>query len=222
LSDYDEYASSSPADALQKAMAEMKQSKYDPNGTGKCTAAVCQNLRMIPADTDKPETNIIKQDAAKIGLDFKVETYSGDTAFAKCNDPKQKVAVCSGLQTAAGSPDAWGASTDLEPSYIGPNSCCNIGLIGVPTKQLKSFGYTVPQTTPDFTKDVDTCLQIDLGQARNQCFADMDKKASDLALKLPLVFPNQREIISDRVTNYTYDFYGYASLDRIALKQPNS
>lgn len=222
LKDYDEYASSSPADALAKAEAEMKQSKYDPGGTGKCTAAVCQNIRTIPADDGtQPDTNIIRQDVAKIGLDLKVEQYSADTAFGKCADPTEKVALCTGLSFGASSTDAGGLAGDLVTASIGPNSCCNVGLIGAGAKQLKGWGYTVGAPLKSFDAEYAKC-QAQAGAERTDCFVKMDVEESDLALSLPLLFPNQREIISDRVANYTYDFYGYASLNQIALAQPKS
>jgi peptide/nickel transport system substrate-binding protein len=215
LKDYDAYATSSPDEALQKAMDEMRQSKYDPGKTGKCTDPACDNIRAIPADTVKPETNIIRQDLAKIGLNLKVETYSADAAFGKCNDPEEHVALCTELSFGASVPDARGLASDVITANIGPNGCCNVGLIGVPKAQLQKFGYDA-EPTKSFDAEYDHCNSL-TGEQRNPCFAQIDKEVSDLATSVPLLFPNQREIVSDRVTNYTYDFYGYASLNRIAL-----
>src|SRR5437762_122556 len=47
LAEYDPYGSANETGDLQKAMAEMKQSKYDPNKTGKCTASACRSVLMI-------------------------------------------------------------------------------------------------------------------------------------------------------------------------------
>jgi len=216
LADYAEYATSSPEEALEKAMEEMRQSKYDPGKTGKCTEPACQGIRAIPSDTSRPESNIIRQDAAKIGLELKLEQYSDDTAFSKCNDPKEKIAICMGLSFGASAPDAGGFAGDLVTSAIGPNGCCNVGLIGVPADRLEGWGYE-GGPSKNFDADVDRC-QAMLGDERIECFAAIDVEESELALSLPLLFPNQREIISDRVTNYTHDFYGYASLNAIGLK----
>jgi peptide/nickel transport system substrate-binding protein len=219
LKDYTPYATSSDAEALQKALAEMKQSRYKTDASGKCTDPVCQNIRTIPGDMDKPDTNIIRQDVAKIGLNLRVENYSGDTAFGKCNDPTQHVALCTAWGFGAGAPDAWGEASNLTTAAAGPNGCCNIGNIGLSAAALKRLGYPNAPGTHNFDAEVDHCAAIAIGASRNDCFAAIDREATDLALRLPVLFPNQREIIGDRVTNYTYDFYGYASLDRIALKQ---
>lgn len=222
LTDYDEYASASPEEALEKALEEMKQSKYETDAEGKCTDPVCDGLRIVPSNPDRPETNIIVQDLRKIGINARLETYSDDTAFAKCNDPAVKIAICSGLQFGAGAPDAWGPALDLATTAIGPNGCCNLGLVGVSTEDLRRLGYDGVEGTVNFDDDIRSCDALPLGDERVQCFVDIDVEASDLALGLPLLFPKQREIISDRVTNYTYDFYGYASLNTIALAQPSS
>lgn len=220
LADYQVYATKSPDEALQKAMDEMRQSKYDPGKTGKCTDPACKSIRTVPDDADRPETNLIRQAAAKIGLTLKVETYSDDTAFSKCNDPKEHVALCTGLSFGASVPDARSAASDIITANVGPNSCCNVGLIGVGKAQLQKWGYDA-EPTKSFDAEYERCNAI-VDNRRQGCFAEIDKEASDLATSLPLLFPNQREIISDRVTNYTYDFYGYASLNRIALRQSGS
>ena len=55
LAEYDPYATPNEAGDLAKAQAEMKQSKYDPGKTGKCTASrparACSRSRTPAAST---------------------------------------------------------------------------------------------------------------------------------------------------------------------------
>ena len=55
LAEYDPYATPNNAGDLAKAQAEMKQSKYDPGKTGKCTASACKGVLTI-ADTRGVDT----------------------------------------------------------------------------------------------------------------------------------------------------------------------
>ena len=74
LAEYDPYATPDEAGSVDKAAAEMKQSKYDPGKTGKCTASACKNVLMV-ADTRAVDTRmvpILQADAGKIGITFKV------------------------------------------------------------------------------------------------------------------------------------------------------
>ncbi len=65
--------------SVAKAAAEMKQSKYDPGKTGKCTAQACKSVLLI-ADiraVDKGMLPSSRPSAAKIGITFKVRTVNG-------------------------------------------------------------------------------------------------------------------------------------------------
>jgi peptide/nickel transport system substrate-binding protein len=76
LAEYDPYSTPNDAGDTAKAAAEMKQSKYDPGKSGKCTMSQCKNVLMI-ADTralDNRMVPIIQANAAKIGITFKVRT----------------------------------------------------------------------------------------------------------------------------------------------------
>src|SRR4051794_27383195 len=79
LAEYDPYATPNEAGDLAKAQAEMKQSKYDPGKTGKCTASACKGVLTI-ADTrsvDNRMIPVLEADTAKIGIRLKVRAING-------------------------------------------------------------------------------------------------------------------------------------------------
>ncbi len=91
LAEYDPYATPNNAGSVDKAAAEMKQSKYDPGKTGKCTASACKGVLMI-ADTRGVDTRmipIIQEDAAKIGITFTVRSING--AYTTIQTPSKNV-----------------------------------------------------------------------------------------------------------------------------------
>jgi peptide/nickel transport system substrate-binding protein len=217
--DYEPFKTSGPDEALQKAMDEMKQSKYDPGKTGKCTAAACKKIRAIPTKPDAPDTNIVRQDLAKIGIELAVESYSNDVAFNKCADPANKVALCMGINFGQINADGYAPAGDFLPEFTGPNSCCNLTLIGTSRKQLQGWGYpdSVP-VPPSFDEQIRKCSPL-LGDERNQCLIDFAKLIGEQGVYLTMTYPQQREIIGSRILNYTYDMQGYMSLNQVALKQ---
>ena len=78
LAEYDPYATPNEMGSVDQAAAQMKQSKYDPGKTGKCTASACKGVLMI-ADTRGVDTRmipIIQEDAAKIGITFTVRSIN--------------------------------------------------------------------------------------------------------------------------------------------------
>ncbi|MGB2711437.1 MAG: ABC transporter substrate-binding protein [Conexibacter sp.] len=217
--DYEPFKTSGPDEALEKAMEEMRQSKYDPGKTGKCTADVCKDIRSIPTKPDMPDTNIVRQDLAKIGLDLAIETYSADEAFNKCAEPRNKVALCIGINFGQIAADGFYPASDFMARYVGPNSCCNLSLAGTTREQLTEWGYpdSVP-VPPNYDDQITRCEPL-LDDERLQCLIDFAKVVGEQGFYLTMLYPQQREIIGSRIANYTYDMQGYLSLNQVALIQ---
>jgi ABC-type transport system substrate-binding protein len=215
--DFRPYESTSTADALAKAQKEMKQSKYDPGKAGKCSAPECSDIRFIPLEVDDPANELLRQDFAQIGLGLKAESYSPETAFAKCSDPSEKVAICSGYTFGANSTDAESIAQYLYTSGIGPEGCCNAALLGATPKQLASFGYAGVTPPPDVEPGLRRCSTLS-GKSRDQCYASEDRRIStEVVPFVYALFPNELEVVSSRVRNYTYDQFGYMSLNYAAI-----
>src|ERR1700759_4787278 len=138
LSEYDPYATPNESGDLQKAMAEMKQSKYDPGKTGKCTASACKGVLMI-GDTrslDNRMIPIIQADAKKIGITFTVRQING--AYTTIQTPSKNIPFSSR--------PGWGkdyadASTFFDVLFSSqatiPQGNTNYSLVGV-TPQLNT------------------------------------------------------------------------------------
>jgi peptide/nickel transport system substrate-binding protein len=212
------YLSANDAQALQRARAEMKQSKYDPGKTGRCTDPVCNDVEFVPGDDSDPGNQIVQDSLAEIGLHLKLRSYSADTAYAKCSDPKERIAICSGYSFGANAPDPSEIAPYILTSGLGPSGCCDIALLGATRAQLNSWGY--PATVappPSLDSDIQKCAVL-AGTDRQNCYVALDRKVSEEVVPFVFtVFPNQVEIVSSRVRNYTFDQFGYISLNYAAV-----
>jgi hypothetical protein len=63
------------------------------------------------------------------------------------------------------------------------------------------------------------CIATPPGDARFQCWADLDKQLMEEVVPwIPYLFDNSVDIISDNVVNYSFDqFAGLAAFDQMAL-----
>jgi ABC-type transport system substrate-binding protein len=217
LRGYTPYISRSHAQGLERARAEMRKSKYDPGRTGRCTAAECRNVLAVPYTPSAPENVLIRNFFSEIGIELAYTSFAGDAAWGKCTDPKAKVALCLNLRFGPFNPDPGAHDFFFMSSAIGPDGCCNLSLLGATPKQLKSWGYgSVP--VPSLDRALGACSQL-AGSARVRCYVQINKRITEQIVPgLPILFPNQLEIVSNRITNYTYDFFGYVSLNQVALK----
>ena len=219
LADYDPYASPNSAGDPQKALDEMKQSKYDKNGDGTCDDPACQNILTI-TDREDPypaQAAILKDNLAPLGITLDVKELERTTMYNKCNDANSKTALCAG--------PAWGKDYADGFTFGGPlfdssslwESCCNYDLLGASPDQLRGWGYDIT-TVPSVDDKVAECSAA-TGEERYQCWADLDKQLMEEVVPwVPYLFDNSVDIISSNVTNYSFDqFAGIAAFDHMAV-----
>jgi len=222
LADYDPYATPNGAGDVEKAKAEMAQSKYDTNQDGVCDAPECKGVLTITDSADPyPAQNAILVDSAKkIGIELDVR--SGDRytfMYEKCLDPASHWALCPSVGWFKDYPDAVTFGPPLFGSAaIGPGGCCNYSLVGMSSGDLKKFGYTVTQV-PNIDDQLATCGSTPVGEERITCWADIDKTImEDVVPVIPWLFDKDVDLVGDRIVNYTYDqSAGLMSLDHVAL-----
>jgi len=223
--EFDPYASPGHNGDVAKAKAEMKLSKYDHNKDGICDDPVCKNVahvtRSVPPYTDM--TPIIEKNFADIGI--KLKTQGVASFYKTVQVPSQTPALGSG---AGWGKDFASASTFFIPlltsGAIGDTATQNYSYLGITSKQVTKLGFTAAKGynplggNYPIDKDVDACITTTPEQAK-QCWADLDKKTStDYVPWVPYLWANNISVISDAVTNYTYDqFAGEVSFVHIGI-----
>jgi peptide/nickel transport system substrate-binding protein len=223
---YDPYATPDDSGSASLAQAEMKQSKYDTNGDGKCDAAVCQNIIAI-TNTTAPAPRIaalFNQNVGEIGMSFDIKAFETSTMYAKCNQLTARYPICLAAGWIQDYPDAY---TFGPPLFGGPNapgggalypSCCNYSNTGNTPQQLKKWGYSVT-SVPSVDDKLNACAALAVGDQRTQCWVDLDKYLMENVVPwVPRTFSNSTEITGTRVVNYSYDeFGGIMALDHVAV-----
>ncbi len=223
--EFDPFASPGHNGDLAKAKEEMKKSRYDSNKDGVCDAAVCNNVRHVTRATPPyPDmAPIIEKNFADIGI--KLRTQGVAAFYDTVKVPRQNPALSSG---AGWGKDYASASTFYVPlltsGAIGETSTQNYSFMGITPAQVSKLGltrangYNPAGGNFPIDSDVDKCIESEPDKA-NQCWADLDKKTTtDYVPWVPYLWANNVSVISDAVTNYTYDqFAGEISFAHIGI-----
>jgi peptide/nickel transport system substrate-binding protein len=220
LKDYDPYPTDNGKGNISKAKAEMRQSKYDSNGDGVCDADVCKNVLTIvdQADPYPQQSKLIIQNLAPLGITLDIKSFERTTMYQKCEDPTTHFGICTSPSWGKDYADAFTFGPPLFSSTsIGPNSCCNDTLVGVPPTVLKKLQYQ-PAQIPSVDDQLAKCSRL-TGDQRVSCWADLDKKVmQDVVPWVPYIFDNRVDVTSSRVHQYSFDqFAGLAALDRLSI-----
>jgi peptide/nickel transport system substrate-binding protein len=207
LAEYDPYATANEAGDVAKAAAEMKQSKYDPGHTGKCTASACKGVLMI-GDTrslDNRMIPIIQADAKKIGITFTVRQING--AYTTIQTPSKNIPFS---ERPGWGKDYADASTFFAELFDGgaiiKSGNTNYSLVGITPAQAKAFGVKGSvNNVPTVDPDINAC-QKKLGQDRINCWEALDKKLMTQVVPwVPYLWSNNVTIVGPKVTHWNYD-----------------
>jgi peptide/nickel transport system substrate-binding protein len=222
LAEYDPYATPNEAGSVAKAAAEMKQSKYDPGHTGKCTASACKGVLMI-ADTrsvDKTMVPIIQADAAKIGITFTVRSING--AYPTIQTPSKNIPIAERTSWGKDYADPYTFFAELfDSAAILKDGNTNYSLVGLTPAQAAQIGAKGSITNvPSADPQINACV-TKLGQARTTCWEGVDKYLMTTVVPwIPYLWPNNVFIIGPQVTHWNYDqFTDGPAYSSVSVKQ---
>jgi peptide/nickel transport system substrate-binding protein len=224
LAEYDPYSTPNEQGDTAKAAAEMKQSKYDPGKTGKCTMSQCKGVLMI-ADVravDNRMVPVIQANAAKIGVTFKVRSING--AYTTIQTTNKNIPFSER--------PGWGKDYADPYTFFGelfdsraliPSGNTNYSLVGI-TPQInvqKKLGVTGNlNNVPSINADIDKCI-VKTGQARTTCWENLDKKVMTQVVPwVPYLWSNNVTIVGPTVTHWNYDqFSDGTAYSQVSVKQ---
>jgi peptide/nickel transport system substrate-binding protein len=210
LKDYDPYASPGDHGDVTKAKAEMAQSKYDSNGDGVCDSPVCDGVITLGVQQDPGPRlmALLTSDLKQIGIIVDPKLVDGPVIYSKCISSPEQYPLCLYVGWLQDYPDAFTFSTPLFGSGGLYPACCNYSMLGATAKQLKTWGYPAGTTIPSVDDQIAKCEAIPVGDARYQCWADLDKTLmEDVVPWVPTSFTNENDITSSRVVNYSYSYW---------------
>jgi peptide/nickel transport system substrate-binding protein len=221
------YRTPGDAGSLAKAAAEVKQSKYDPGHTGKCTAAACKGVLMI-ADVravDHEMVPVIQADAAKIGITFKVRSVNG--AYPVIQTPSRNVPISErpgwGKDYADASTffNALFASTSILPS--GNTNYSLLGLTPAIAKRIHAGGTVtgIPSVDADITRcNRMTSASAEGPNGRVACWAALDRKLmTQIVPWVPYLSAQNINVTGPKVAKWDYDqFATQTAYAHVAVK----
>jgi len=217
LKNYDPYKTPNEegddtAGGLALAKKEMMQSKYDPGHTGMCTASACKNVLALGDNlgTDPAENSQIQQNLAKIGIQLNLKQLNQSAIYAKILDPASQVPLS---LTGGWVQDYADAFTFFYLTLYGPNIApqgnYNNSMVGASPAQMSKYGYKVT-SVPGMNSQINSCIPK-TGDDRINCWANDDKYLMENVVPVvPLTVNNVVNIVSARVTNFTYSSFASA------------
>jgi peptide/nickel transport system substrate-binding protein len=218
LQTYDRFATPGETGDLEKAKAEMAQSKY-AGSDGLCDAPDCKNVLAFTttADPAPKVADLWKEGFARLGITLDVRASRDVSSRSRCGVPSDRVPLCLSVGWSQGYPDAYTFGVPLFSSTSLYPFCCNYGGLGASQAQLLRWGYAV-SSVPDMDDRLAKCAAIVAGADRDGCWADLDRYLMEQVVPwVPVMNPNEATIVSSHVTNFSFDQLGQmAALDHLA------
>jgi peptide/nickel transport system substrate-binding protein len=219
LDDYAPYKTEGDAGDVQKAMDEMKQSKYDSNQDGKCDAKECNGVlfvnRNTPPWTDMEPT--IVADAAKIGIKLTAREF--EDAYPVIQDATKGVPVSAVPGWGKDYADPSTFMVLFDSRSILPQGNVNYSLVGITPDQAKKAKIPGNVTgIPSVDDKIDACNK-ETDDQRLTCWEDLDKYLMENVVPwVPYLDASNVDILGPAVTKYEYDqFSGEAAFSRVAV-----
>ena len=219
LNDYDPYKTPNSAGDVEKAKAEMRQSKYDTNQDGICDASVCKNLLHITRNVT-PWTDMVPIEEAsfrKIGITLQTRELEGH--YPVIQTTKRNIPIASGAGWGKDFADPSTFMVLFDSRSLTPEGNVNYSLVGLKANQVGSLGVKGTTTgIPSVDADIDRCNEL-LGDERMTCWQDLDKKLMEQVVPwVPYLDATNVAIIGPAVTKWEYDqFSGTAAYSQVAV-----
>jgi peptide/nickel transport system substrate-binding protein len=207
-SEYNPYAG--PTGDLQKAMAEMKQSKYDHNHDGKCDDPACDNLLFINRGDNPVWTDMepaVVASAKKIGINLSPRDLATSAAYTTIQTVNKNVPIALNAGWGKDYPDPYTfVYTLFSSSSILCQGNVNYSLVGLTPAKAKECGATGSiNNVPSADKELSKCLPL-TGDARTNCWIDDDKFIMENIVPwVPYLWSNVIQTTGPAVTKYVYD-----------------
>jgi peptide/nickel transport system substrate-binding protein len=220
--EYDPYGQIDGPD-LERARAEMAQSRYDTDGDGLCDAPACSAVVLINRHTPPhPAVEPVVVDAFDaIGIEVEVRRRNITTGYTAIGDLRR------GIE--AGMVPGWtkdyaDASTYFPPLFHSRvlKQCgftTNYSAVGG-TPEIKDLCNLAGNFSdlPSVDADIEHCMTISDEVQRDQCWVSLDAKLTEEVVPwVPLVWRNAVRVTGPAVGHYEFDqFTSEVSLAHIA------
>jgi peptide/nickel transport system substrate-binding protein len=221
LADFDPFPQHSGD--LVAARDEMRRSRYDRDGDGRCDDRVCRNVPAVDLSA-RPgaergfweASSLIAADLEKIGIDLRVGWADWTLDYY---GPLTSGTAALGLCPLGGwSVDYLNGSAFFAPLFAGEQvGGENMSFVGASRTQLRVAGFD-RVAVPSVDDRIDRCQAL-TGTAQTECWADLDRYLMQVIVPwVPLAASRVTIAISARVVQASIDQWTTAmALDQVAL-----
>jgi peptide/nickel transport system substrate-binding protein len=222
--EYDPYPSPNFAGDVEAAKKEMALSKYDSDGDGECDDPVCEEVFHVNRK-ESPYTEmtpIIEQSFEQIGITLKTNELLD--AYPVVSTVAKELPISTYPGWGKDYPDAYtfvgflfqgGDKILCEGNY-------NYSLVGADDSVAKRCGADGNfEDVPAVDADIEACLEEELGDAREACFIELDKKLMEEVVPwVPYLWEQNITTFGSAVTKFDYDqFSGETSYAHVAVDE---
>jgi ABC-type transport system substrate-binding protein len=218
LVNYDPFSTPGQRGSLRMARAEMRLSRYDRDGDGRCDGGVCRHL--LAAAIDAPGLSswgpAIRRDLRGIGIEVHLMNVPGPDFFALVGDPRKHVAVALNPGWGKDYPNGSQSVALFDSSSIPEGN--NLSLVGAVPGQLARWGYRV-RSVPNVDGRIKQCVPL-IGADQVRCWASLDQYLTTVVVPwVPVETEFTVQVVSKRVESWSFDqFDAFPALDRFALR----
>jgi peptide/nickel transport system substrate-binding protein len=218
LLSYDPYATPGSAGDVERARAEMRESRYDGDGDGRCDDPVCEDVPGIAFLINPEMAASVAADLAEIGIQADIVPMPPQEAFGRWLAPEARFGLFAGLAYGKDILNAAPFFRSLFDSrWTLGEDFTNGTLVGATPELLSAWGYE-PTELPSIDDRIDACLAEAPG-SQAQCWASLDQYMMEEVVPwVPYVFERYTRPVSARVVNYSFDqLMAQPALDQIAV-----
>ncbi len=157
------------------ARAEMRLSKYDRNGDGRCDDPACSNVAMLTFRFAPEQSEVVVAGLAELGIVAQVdEGKTPPDALALWHDPDGRIGLLAGGPWAK---DTLNAAHFFRPVFDSrwamSDGVTNGNMVGASSARLSRWGYQ-PTDLPNVDDRIDDCVTHVDRMTQIQCWANLD------------------------------------------------
>lgn len=220
---YDPYGTPGGHGDLTRAQAEMRLSKYDRDGDGRCDEPVCSSVGMVAFRLAPEQADVIVANLASLGITARIDgTFPPieNDVIGWFHDPARRIGLLAGGPWAK---DSLNAGHFFKPVFDSrwsmSEEMTNGNMVGASRERLERWGYN-PVDLPNVDDRIDACLGHVDATTQIQCWANLDQYLMEEVVPwVPLFFESYTRTVSNRVVHYSFDqLAALPALDQIALE----
>ncbi len=206
LDAYDPYATPDSAGDPEAARAEMRQSRYDEDGDGRCDAAACERVLVLsaPAETPRAMEPVVQSSLAEIGIEVVVRE-SADP-FAALATVRKGIPISPVPSWGKDYADPSTFMVLFDGRSIIPSGNTNYSLVGLTPEVAAEVGAEgTVDGIPSVDADIDRCAAL-LGPERLDCYAELDRRLMEEVVPwVPYLDRANVDVLGPAVAAWSYD-----------------